>query len=245
MGSFTDNFLKLRSTVIKMIVVFIFTLAVLSPFTRELFDFAMIPFSSVITSENRFLSVSVTSPVFAPLKVLLFCAFLISLPVNLFLLWRFVAPGLFKKERIVALAFVLISVLMFLAGMVYCYSVVFPLVFNFIEGFAPDSVQFSPDIDESLGFIVHMFMAFGFGFEIPVIVCLLTILNIVKLETLKKKRRLVIVMAFAVSAVVTPPDVTSQLLLAVPAVVLYEAGIIASSLLFVRRKSYKTVSVTQ
>lgn len=119
---------------------------------------------------------------------------------------------------------------MFLCGLTYCYYVVFPLVLSFIDSFSPQSVQFAPDISESLGFIQQMFIAFGFGFEIPVIVVFLNLTGIVKLATLKKYRRYVIVIAFAVSAIITPPDVTSQLLLALPAVLLYEIGIAVCSI---------------
>ena len=230
MSSFLDNFNKLRAAIIKMIVIFLLTLALLSPFTKELFTFLMDPFSHIICTDRQFLSVAVTSPVMVPVKILLFSSFLLSLPFNLYILWRFVSPGLFKKEKQLTVLFALISLLMFFCGLIYCYYVVFPLVFSFIDNFSPDNVQFAPDISESLGFILQMFIAFGFGFEIPVIVVFLYMTGIVKLATLKKYRRYVIVTAFAVSAIITPPDVTSQLLLAVPAVLLYEIGIAVCSI---------------
>lgn len=153
---------------VKMIVIFPLTLALLSPFTKELFTFLMDPFSHIICTNRQFLSVAVTSPVMVPIKILLFCSFLLSLPFNLYILWRFVSSGLYQKENQLTVMLALISVLMFLCGLTYCYYVVFPLVFSFIDSFSPDSVQFAPDISESLGFILQMFIAFGF--EIPVIV---------------------------------------------------------------------------
>lgn len=241
MSSFLDNFCTLRKTIIKMLVVFLLAIAILSPFTKEIFDLFMKPFSHIISADRQFLSVAVTSPVLVPLKILLFFAFLISLPFNLYLIWRFISPGLFKKERKIAISFVIMSVLMFLCGLIYCYYVVFPLVFSFINEFSPENVQFAPDIDESLGFIMHLFIAFGFGFEIPVLVVFLNKTGLVNLEKLKKCRRYIIVAAFAISAIITPPDVTSQLLLAVPAIALYEIGIILCTVFYKKKTSLLTV----
>ncbi|MEF9944555.1 MAG: twin-arginine translocase subunit TatC, partial [Burkholderiaceae bacterium] len=155
----------------------------------------------------------------------MFAAFLIALPYVLYQLWAFIAPGLYKSEKKLAVPIIVSSVAMFALGMAYCYFIVFRMVFQFIAGFSPDSVNFAPDIDSYFGFVISLFLAFGMTFEVPIVVVVLNRMGIADLEKLRQARPYVIVGAFIVAAVVTPPDVLSQLLLAVPLVVLYQLGI--------------------
>jgi sec-independent protein translocase protein TatC len=163
-----------------------------------------------------------------PVKVTMMAAFVIALPVVLYQVWAFVAPGLYKHEQKLALPLIVSSSLLFLAGMAFCYFVVFQTVFSFIASFAPQSITPAPDIEAYLTFVMTMFLAFGITFEVPVAVVLLVRMNIVTIKQLSDARGYVIVGAFVIAAVVTPPDVVSQFLLAVPLCVLYEIGLLVA-----------------
>jgi sec-independent protein translocase protein TatC len=179
-----------------------------------------------------------------PLKVTLFAAFLIALPYVLWQVWAFVAPGLYKHEKSLAAPLIFSSVMMFFAGMAYCYFIVFGFVFRFIAGFAPASVSVSPDIEAYFSFVIGMFLAFGMTFEVPIIVVLLARFGLASVEKLKQARPYVIVGAFIIAAIFTPPDVLSQLLLAIPLVVLYELGIFLSRF-FVKPKPDEEATTEQ
>ena len=155
-------------------------------------------------------------------------AFLIALPIVLYQAWAFIAPGLYSHEKRLVLPLVVSSTLLFFVGVAFCYFFVFGQVFRFIQGFAPKSITAAPDIEAYLGFVMTMFIAFGAAFEVPVVVVVLVRLGIVSVEKLKAFRSYFIVLAFVVAAVITPPDVVSQLALAIPMCLLYEAGIWAA-----------------
>ncbi len=227
---FVANLYALRKTVIMCLAGFALCIVALVPFTSDLFEVSSRPLLSALPTGSKMLSVGVISPVLGPLKVLLFCAFVLSLPFTLYQIWKFVAPALYSHEKKTAVPFVLSAVFMFLAGTFYCYFVVFGALFPFIASFAPLSVNFAPDIEAYISFLLHMFLAFGLAFETPVAVFVLVASSLVKLEQLKRIRRYVTVGAFALSAVLTPPDITSQLLLALPLLVLYEMGLLAASI---------------
>ncbi|HYG13150.1 MAG TPA: twin-arginine translocase subunit TatC, partial [Methylophilaceae bacterium] len=177
---------------------------------------------------------------FVPMKVAMLAAFVLALPHTLYQLWAFVAPGLYVHERRFTGPLVVASTLLFLAGMAFAYYLVFPVVFGFIAGTAPEGVAVMTDIGNYLDFVITLFMAFGMAFEVPVAVLLLVRFNIVRIETLKEVRAYVIVGAFVLGAIFTPPDVISQIMLAVPLWLLYEAGILAAMLL--RKKSGRAMS---
>ena len=160
-----------------------------------------------------------------PLKVTLFVAFVIALPYVLWQLWGFIAPGLYRKEKKLAAPIIISSLVMFFLGMAYCYFIVFRMVFQFIAGFSPNSVNFAPDIDSYFSFVLALFLAFGLTFEVPIIVVVLNRMGITSISKLKKSRPYMVVGAFVLAAIVTPPDVLSQCLLALPLVILYQVGI--------------------
>jgi sec-independent protein translocase protein TatC len=160
-----------------------------------------------------------------PLKVTLFVSFLFALPFVLWQAWAFVAPGLYRHEKRLAAPIIVSSVVMFLLGIAYCYFVVFGFVFKFIAGFAPESVNVAPDIEAYFSFVLGMFLAFGVTFEVPIIVVLVARFGMASVSKLKQVRPYVIVGAFILAAIFTPPDVLSQLLLAIPLCLLYELGI--------------------
>lgn len=233
---FVANLFALRKTVILSLLGLAVCIAALAPFTNLLFEEATKPLLSSLPQGSRMLAVGVISPVLGPLKVLLFCAFVLSLPFTLYQIWRFVSPALYRHEKRTAIPFILSSVVMFASGTMYCYFVVFRALFPFIASFSPESVNFAPDIEAYISFLLHMFLAFGLAFETPVAVFLVAASGVIELDKLKRVRRYVIVGAFAVSAVLTPPDVTSQLLLALPLLVLYEIGLIVSSVFFSKKR---------
>jgi len=170
----------------------------------------------------------VISPFLVPLKILMMTAFLVALPVVLWQVWAFVAPGLYSHEKKLVFPLVISSTLLFFVGVAFCYFFVFGQVFKFIQGFAPKSITASPDIEAYLDFVLSMFLAFGMAFEVPIVVIVVARMGLVSIEKLKSFRSYFIVLAFVVAAIVTPPDVVSQLALAIPMCILYEIGIWAA-----------------
>ena len=172
----------------------------------------------------------------APLKLALFAAVLVTMPWLLYQAWAFVAPGLYEHEKKLALPLVMLSTALFFIGVAFCYFFVFGKVFAFIHDFAPKSITPAPDIEAYFSFVITMFLAFGITFEIPIVVMVLVRMGLVSLEKLREARPYVVVGAFVVAAIVTPPDVLSQFMLAVPMCILYEAGLFLSRFIHVRPK---------
>ena len=227
---FLRHLYDLRTVVLKVIVILLITTASLTPFVNDLFAYATKPLLSALPVDTKLLAVGVVAPVFGPLKVLLFCAFCISLPATLWVIWSYIAPALYKNEKKKALPFVFSTLLMFGIGVLYCYFVVFGFLFKFIASFSPEAISFAPDIDSYISFVLHMFLSFGLAFELPIAVVILHNTGIATLSSIKKFRRYIIVIAFVIAAVITPPDIASQLFLAIPLILLYELGIILCSL---------------
>jgi sec-independent protein translocase protein TatC len=226
--SFLTHLIELRQRLVRASVAVLLVFLALTPFMKQIFDLLSQPMMAALPAGSKLLATGVITPFMVPLKVTLFMSFLIALPYVLWQAWAFVAPGLYKHEKKLAAPLIVSSVMMFAAGMAYCYFVVFGFVFKFIAGFAPASVSVSPDIEAYFGFVMTMFLAFGLTFEVPIVVVLLARFGIASIDKLKQARPYVIVGAFIVAAVFTPPDVLSQLLLAVPLCLLYELGIFLS-----------------
>ena len=205
----------------------------LFPGPGPLYDILAAPLVAHLPKGATLIATSVISPFMVPLKILLMTAFLIALPVVLYQLWAFVAPGLYSHEKKLVLPLVVSSTLLFFIGVAFCYFFVFGQVFAFIQSFAPKSITAAPDIEAYLSFVLTMFLAFGLAFEVPVAVVVLARLGVVSVEKLKSFRGYFIVLAFVIAAVVTPPDVVSQLALAIPMCLLYELGIWAAQI-FIR-----------
>lgn len=220
------HLIELRERTVKAALSVLIVFVAMSPFMKEFFDWLSKPLMVALPDGAKLLSTGVVAPFMVPLKVTLFCAFVVALPYVLYQFWAYIAPALYKREKRLALPVIISSVLMFAVGMAYCYFVVFRMVFQFIAGFSPDSVNFAPDIDSYFGFVITMFFAFGLTFEVPIFVMVLNRVGMASAKRLKKIRPYVIVGAFVVAAIFTPPDVLSQLLLALPLVVLYEFGIV-------------------
>ena len=229
---FVSHLIELRDRLIRMSIAIGICFAVLTvwPGPSGLYDLLAAPLVAHLPKGQTLIATSVISPFLVPLKITLMAAFLLALPVVLYQVWAFVAPGLYMHEKKLVLPLVVSSTLLFFVGVGFCYFFVFGQVFKFIQGFAPKSITAAPDIEAYLSFVLTMFIAFGAAFEVPVIVVVLARMGIVSIEKLKAFRSYFIVLAFIVAAVITPPDVVSQLALAIPMCLLYEVGIWAAQL---------------
>jgi sec-independent protein translocase protein TatC len=229
---FVAHLVELRDRLIKAIVAVAVVAAVLFlyPGPAALYDILAAPLIATLPKGATLIATSVISPFLVPLKILLMAAFLGALPVVLYQAWAFVAPGLYMHEKKLVLPLVVSSTILFFVGVAFCYFFVFGQVFKFIQGFAPKSITAAPDIEAYLSFVLTMFLAFGLAFEVPIVVVVLARLGFVSIEKLKSFRGYFIVLAFIIAAVITPPDVVSQLALAVPMCVLYEVGIWAAQI---------------
>ncbi len=229
---FVSHLVELRDRLLRALIAVGIAFGVLMvwPGAATLYDWLAAPLVANLPQGSTMIATNVISPFIVPLKITLLAAFLVALPVVLYQLWAFVAPGLYSHEKRLVLPLVVSSTLLFFLGVAFSYFFVFGKVFRFIQGFAPKSITAAPDIEAYLSFVMTMFIAFGSAFEVPVAVVLLVRLGVVTVEQLKHWRGYFIVGAFIVSAIITPPDVVSQLALAIPMCLLYEAGIYAAKL---------------
>ena len=225
--SFISHLIELRQRLVRAVLaVGVFFIGLfLWPGSGYIYDLLAAPLMTALPEGAKMIATGVITPFMVPVKVTALAAFLIALPYVLYQAWAFVAPGLYEHEKKLALPLVVGSTGLFLAGVAFCYYFVFNTVFKFIHDFAPKSITPAPDIEAYFSFVITMFLAFGITFEIPIVVLLLVRTGIVSVEKLREARPYVIVGAFVIAAVVTPPDVVSQFMLAVPMCVLYEAGL--------------------
>ena len=224
--SFLSHLIELRTRLMRSIIAVVVVLLVLFPFAKRIYALLAQPLLRVLPQGSTMIATDVTGTFLVPLKVTLMAAFLIALPYVLWQAWAFVAPGLYHNEKRLALPVIASSVVFFMIGMAFAYFFVFPVAFGFFAGYTPAGVQMMTDSDKYLSFVLTMFIAFGITFETPVIVVVLVRMRVVTLAKLKSLRPYVIVGAFVVGAVFTPPDVISQCLLAVPLWLLYELGLL-------------------
>lgn len=226
--SFMSHLVELRDRLLRTVIVLalVFIVMFLYPGPSVIYDFLAQPMLASLPEGTRMIATGVITPFMVPVKVTMLASFMVALPFVLYQAWAFVAPGLYRHEQRLALPLIVSSSLLFLAGMAFCYFVVFQTVFSFIASFAPQSITPAPDIEAYLDFVMSMFIAFGITFEVPIAVILLVRFGIVTVEKLKEIRGYVVVAAFVIAAVITPPDVVSQFMLAVPLWVLYEVGIL-------------------
>lgn len=222
------HLIELRTRVLNSVVAMLLVFVCIFPWASNLYTLLAQPLLSKLPKGGQMIATDVTTPFFVPLKVALMAAFLISLPYILYQIWRFIAPGLYEHEKRWVFPLVTASLLLFFSGMAFAYFAVFPIVFGFITASAPAGVAVMTDIDKYLSFVLSMFVAFGITFQVPIAVVILVKMKLVTTAKLREIRPYVIVGAFVVGAIFTPPDVVSQFMLAMPLWLLYEAGIVVA-----------------
>ena len=236
--TFISHLVELRTRLIRAFAAILIVFVCLFPWAKELYALMAQPLLSALPKGGQMIATDVVGVFIVPMKVTLLAAFLITLPYVLYQVWAFVAPGLYTHEKKLVLPLIAASVGLFFAGMAFAYLLVFPTVFQFMSAVAPEGVAWMTDIDKYLSFVLTTFIAFGVTFEVPVVVIVLARFGIVPLEKMREARPYVIVGAFIIAAVVTPPDVMSQILLAVPLCLLYELGLIVAR--FVKPRTAET-----
>ncbi|MBK8569749.1 MAG: twin-arginine translocase subunit TatC [Nitrosomonadales bacterium] len=226
--SFISHLLELRTRLLYAFGGLLLVFICLVPWAGDLYALLAEPMLAKLPKGGQMIAIDVITPFFVPLKVAMMAAFLIALPYILYQAWLFVAPGMHAHEKRLMLPLVTASVLLFFFGMAFAYFVVFPVVFGFFSGAAPQGVAVMTDIDKYLSFVMGMFLAFGTTFEVPVAVVVLVKMDMVSIAKLKEIRPYVIVGAFILGALLTPPDVVSQFMLAIPLWLLYEVGVVVA-----------------
>jgi len=230
--SFISHLVELRDRLLRSLIAVAVVLGILClyPGPGAIYDILAAPLTAALPEGTKMVAIGVITPFMVPLKVTGMVAFVLALPFILYQAWAFIAPGLYAHERRLGIPLIVASSFLFMLGMAFCYFFVFGQVFSFINSFAPKSITPAPDIEAYLSFVMTMFLAFGLAFQVPVALVILVKMNVVTVAKLKEWRSYFIVGAFVVAAVVTPPDVVSQLALAIPMCILYELGILAARL---------------
>ena len=228
--SFISHLIELRQRLVRAVaaVLVLFVVLFIWPGAAYIYDLLAAPLMAALPHDAHMIATGVITPFMVPVKVTALAAFMLALPYVLYQAWAFVAPGLYEHEKRLAGPLVTASTVLFFLGVAFCYFFVFRRVFAFIHHFAPSSITPAPDIEAYFSFVLTMFLAFGVTFEIPIVVIVLVRIGVVSVEKLRAARPYVIVGAFVVAAVVTPPDVLSQVMLALPMCLLYEAGLLVS-----------------
>lgn len=231
--TFISHLIELRTRLLRAVVsvLAVFIILFIYPGPSVIYDFLAQPMLASLPQGTRMIATGVITPFMVPVKVTLLTSFVIALPMVLYQAWSFIAPGLYIHEKRLALPLILSSTLLFILGMAFSYYVVFKTVFSFIATFAPESITPAPDIEAYLNFVMTMFIAFGVTFEVPIAVVLLVKSGLTTVKKLREIRGYVIVAAFVIAAIITPPDVISQFLLAGPLCILYEVGIIFANMI--------------
>jgi sec-independent protein translocase protein TatC len=237
--SFISHLVELRQRLVRAVgaVLAIFVVLFLYPGSGYIYDILALPLMNALPEGSKMIATGVITPFMVPVKVTALVGFMVALPYVLYQAWAFVAPGLYEHEKKLALPLIVASTVLFFLGVAFCYFFVFGKVFAFIHDFAPKSITPAPDIEAYFSFVITMFLAFGITFEIPIVVIVLVRMGIVSVEKLREARPYVIVGAFVVAAIVTPPDVLSQFMLAVPMCLLYEAGLFLARFVGARPKA--------
>ena len=226
--SLASHLLELRSRLIRILICFGFLALIGIPFSSHIYTFAASPLLEILPSGSSMIATQVTSPLMAPLKLVFFSALLITMPYLFYEMWMFMSPGLYKKEKAFIAPLMLSTIFLFLSGVAFAYFIVCPIIFKFFIGVAPESISVMTDINQYMNFVIKLIFAFGIAFEIPVATFLLIKSEIVKKETLVKARPYLVIVFFVFGMLLTPPDIFSQLFLAIPMWVLFELGLLVS-----------------
>lgn len=232
---FISHLIELRSRLIYIVLGILLVLIVLLPFADDLYTLLASPLLSHLPANSSMIAIDVAAPFLIPFKLVMLLSIIITVPHTLYHIWAFVAPGLYQREKIMIVPLLVSSTVLFYLGIAFAFFVVFPIVFGFIIGMTPEGISVMTDISRYLDFVVAMFLAFGIAFEIPIAAVLLVMVGVTTPQALAEKRPYVIVGAFVVGMLLTPPDVISQVLLAIPMWLLYEAGVLTARIMLKRR----------
>ena len=235
-NTFMDNLIELRSRIINCSIAVVFCFVCLIYFSNEIYQTLAEPLQAFLPANSSMIATEVASPFLTPLKLTFFVSLLISMPYSLNQIWKFIAPGMYQNEKSLSFLVMLSSLLLFYSGIIFTYFLVLPLVFSFFTSSAPEGILVMTDISRYLDFVLSMMFAFSFAFEIPIFIFLLIWSGVSSPESLSAKRPYVIMGCFTVGMFLTPPDVISQSLLAIPAWLLFEGGLIMARI-FVRNKN--------
>ena len=230
-ASLMSHLLELRSRLLKAVASILVAFLCLVPFTQQVFTAVATPLMAQLPKGATMIATQVASPFITPFKAAFYVAILVAMPLVIYQIWAFVAPGLYRREKRLAVPLLVSSVILFYVGVAFAYFVVFPIMFGFFAAAAPSGVQVMTDISSYMDFVLVLFVAFGIAFEVPVATVLLVLTGMVRIETLRANRQYVFLGAFVVGMLLTPPDILSQTLLAVPMYLLYEGGILMARLL--------------
>jgi sec-independent protein translocase protein TatC len=237
--NFISHLIELRTRLLRIVIGLVVVFVALFPFANDIYTLLAAPLLTKLPMGGQMIATGVTTPFFVPLKVAMMAAFLISLPHTLYQVWAFVAPGLYAHEKKFMIPMIIFSSFLFLLGMSFAYFLVFPVVFGFVVGTAPEGVAVMTDIGNYLDFVMTLFFAFGLAFEVPIAVVMAVRLGWVSIAALRDARGYVVVGAFVIGAIFTPPDIISQFMMAVPMWLLYELGIIVA--IFTKKKAESTI----
>lgn len=230
-SGFISHLIELRNRLVYIVAGLVLVALCLSPFANTLFTYLAMPILEQLPDGSSMMAIDVISPFLVPFKWVMLLSVIITIPYTLYHVWAFIAPGLYKHEKKLVVPLLFSSTVLFYLGVAFAYFLVFPVVFNFTLNIGPEAITVNPDISKYLDLVIALFLAFGIAFEVPVAAVLLVAMGITTPETLATKRPYIVIGAFVVGMLLTPPDVVSQIMLAIPIWILYEAGIIASRLM--------------
>jgi len=230
-GTLISHLLELRDRLLRALIAIVVVLVPCAFYSNELFTLIAQPLIDQLPENSSLIATSVISPFMTPFKLSFFVALFVAIPYVLYQIWAFVAPGLYRHEKRFAVPLLLSSILLFYIGVVFAYLFVFPVMFEFFAATTPKGVRMMTDINSYLDFVLTMFFCFGVAFEVPVVVVLLVLTNLVKVEKLKESRGYVLIAIFVIAAILTPPDAVSQCIMAIPMYLLYEGGIIMARIM--------------
>jgi sec-independent protein translocase protein TatC len=238
-GTLMSHLLELRSRIMKAVLAVVAVFLALTPWMNDVFEYVSKPLREALPEGSEMIVTDVAAPFLTPMKTAFFVALFIAMPVVLYQVWQFVAPGLYKREKRFAIPLLLSSIVLFYLGIAFAYFIVFRVMFGFFASVTPGGVEMTPDISAYLSFVLGIFLAFGLAFEVPIATVMLIWSGLVSIKALKSARPYVFLGAFVVGMLLTPPDVFSQTLLAIPMYCLYEAGLVMARLLLPEKTAAK------
>ena len=230
-NSLTSHLLELRNRLLIIISSILICAVLLSPFANIIYSFLSQPLLNSLPEGSTMIAVDVASPFLAPFKLVILLAVAITFPISIYNFWAFIAPGLYSKEKKFLAPILISSAVLFYLGIIFAYYIVFPLIFTFFTSIAPAGVQIATDISSFLNFVIKIFFAFGLAFEVPIITLVVILAELTTVQSLSKKRPYIIVFAFILGMILTPPDVISQILLAIPIWLLFESGLVLAKII--------------